>query len=253
MLADTARCALMNIPEAIQHPRGLALGGSWSVLSGPHLTFTASEDFLANGHGGSANHSFEGMMNAKTDLRKKLRKSRQDIHKNRYFWEECQPALVESISRYFTSGQCIAGYIAVGSEVDPAPLMARATAQSCAMALPFVATREAPMCFREWQIGEPLERADFGFSQPLASAAFAAPDIIIVPLVGFDRMMNRLGQGAGHYDHVFPAFPRALRIGLAWSVQEVQALSIDRWDVPLDFILTERELICAPNPRTFKT
>ncbi len=54
--ADTARCALTNIPEAIKHPRGLALGGSWSALSGSHLTFTASEDFLANGHGGSANH-----------------------------------------------------------------------------------------------------------------------------------------------------------------------------------------------------
>jgi hypothetical protein len=51
----TARCAPSNIPEAIQHPRGLALGGSWSALSGPHLTFTASEDIQANGHGGSTN------------------------------------------------------------------------------------------------------------------------------------------------------------------------------------------------------
>jgi hypothetical protein len=56
--ADTAWCALTNIPEAIQHPRGLALRGSWSMLSGSHLTFTASEDFPANGQGGSANPLF---------------------------------------------------------------------------------------------------------------------------------------------------------------------------------------------------
>jgi hypothetical protein len=59
----TARCAPSNIPEAIQHPRGLALGGSWSVLSGPHLTFTASEDIQANGHGGSTNPQ-DGRSNA---------------------------------------------------------------------------------------------------------------------------------------------------------------------------------------------
>jgi hypothetical protein len=55
MAVDTARCALMNIPEAIIHPRELALGRSWSALSGSHLTFTASEDIPANGHGGSTN------------------------------------------------------------------------------------------------------------------------------------------------------------------------------------------------------
>jgi 5-formyltetrahydrofolate cyclo-ligase len=240
----------MNIPEAIQHPRGLALGGSWSALSGPHLTFTASEDILANGHGGSANHFTEGDMESKSILRSSLRKLRQASDSQYDFWNMCGGDLVSRLARCFEPGLCVAGYVALGSEVDPTPLLKKAAEKGCILALPFLTNRAAPMEFRSWREGEPLESAEYGFLQPLATAAPAAPDVIIVPLTGFDRAMNRLGQGAGHYDRIFPQFPAARRIGLGWSVQEVAALPADPWDVPLDMILTERELIASPTPRT---
>ena len=69
------------------------------------------------------------------------------------------------------------------------------------------------------------------------------PDIVLTPLVGFDRRGTRLGQGAGHYDRAFAAHPAAWRVGIAWSVQEVDALPADAWDVPLHAIATEREWI----------
>jgi 5-formyltetrahydrofolate cyclo-ligase len=59
--------------------------------------------------------------------------------------------------------------------------------------------------------------------------------------------MNRLGQGGGYYDRAFARYPDALRIGLAWSVQEHDALPADPWDLPLHIILTEVELIEGPD------
>jgi 5-formyltetrahydrofolate cyclo-ligase len=63
------------------------------------------------------------------------------------------------------------------------------------------------------------------------------------PLVGFDRSGNRLGQGGGFYDRAFAAFPSARRIGIAWSVQEVDMLPVDSWDEQLHSVITEHERI----------
>lgn len=116
-------------------------------------------------------------------------------------------------------------------------------------ALPWLADRTSSLVFREWADPEPIETAPFGFRQPRASARECKPDVILTPLVGFDRALNRLGQGAGHYDRAFAALPDSLRIGLAWSVQECGALAPDPWDMPLDAVLTEKEWITGPQSR----
>jgi 5-formyltetrahydrofolate cyclo-ligase len=79
--------------------------------------------------------------------------------------------------------------------------------------------------------------------QPLLSAPERAPDLIITPLTGFDRMGSRIGYGAGHYDRAFQQYPGAHRIGLAWAIQEVELVPHDPWDVRLHAIVTEREFI----------
>ena len=76
-----------------------------------------------------------------------------------------------------------------------------------------------------------------------ATVEATAPDVILLPLIGFDRALNRLGQGAGYYDRACAALPDARRIGLAWNVQEWPALPADPWDVPLDAVATQREWI----------
>ncbi|MCQ8206018.1 5-formyltetrahydrofolate cyclo-ligase, partial [Vibrio parahaemolyticus] len=75
--------------------------------------------------------------------------------------------------------------------------------------------------------------------QPSADGTQADPDIILTPMLAFDAALNRLGQGAGHYDRVFERLPDAWRIGVAWSVQRIETLSIDPWDVPLHGVVTE--------------
>ena len=184
-------------------------------------------------------------MLTKAELRIALRKQRQLSQNNGFFWKSCPCEVRNEFTRRLAPGMTVAGYAAMGSEVDPAPLLDLAAERGCSLALPFLANREAMMEFRRWHPEGALERADFGFFQPAAGTLPASPDLIIVPLLGFDRAMHRLGQGAGHYDRAFPNYPNALKIGLAWTSQQVDALPVDPWDIPLDAILTEREWISA--------
>lgn len=140
--------------------------------------------------------------------------------------------------------EMVAGYIAMDSEADPAALLAWAHEQGKTVALPYVERRSVPMRFLRWAPGEPLIPGQWGLRQPdPASAPEVAPDLILAPLVAFDRRLHRLGQGAGYYDRAFARFTDAVRVGIAWSAQEAAAVPDDPWDEPLHAVLTEKEWI----------
>jgi 5-formyltetrahydrofolate cyclo-ligase len=142
-------------------------------------------------------------------------------------------------------GLIVASYVPIGSEADPKPLEDAAVAAGCALALPHVVDRATPLRFLRWTPGTQLHGGPFGLQQPAHDGDPVAPDIVLTPLVAFDRALNRLGQGAGHYDRAFGALPDALRIGVAWSVQMIDGLTADPWDMPLHAIATEQEWITA--------
>lgn len=137
-------------------------------------------------------------------------------------------------------GKTVAGYIAIGSEADPARLLSHAADRGCRLALPYVTTRTSPMRFLAWAPGDLLEPGPFGLRQPVADSAVVVPDLVIVPLLAFDAAMMRLGQGGGHYDRALSQLPNATAVGLGWSVQQAPAIAADPWDVPLHAVLTEK-------------
>lgn len=139
----------------------------------------------------------------------------------------------------------VAVYCAVGAECDLSKLASELEVRGLAIAKPRHADRDDTMRFHRWRSGDPLEAGPFGVPQPHSDAPEVAPDLILCPLVGFDRALNRLGQGGGHYDRAFAAHPGAKRVGVAWCVQEVDALPLEAWDIPLNAVLTEREWIAA--------
>lgn len=140
----------------------------------------------------------------------------------------------------------IAAYLSNGREVDPMPMLELAWASGIATALPHIPARGAAMRFLVWNPGDPLRAGPYGVPQPLATASAVMPDVILTPLVAFDRSGRRLGQGGGFYDRAFADFPAARRIGLAWSVQQIAQVPVASWDQPLHAVLTEREWIdCA--------
>jgi 5-formyltetrahydrofolate cyclo-ligase len=111
------------------------------------------------------------------------------------------------------------------------------------VALPHVADGADRIRFTHWQPGMTLHGGIAGIPQPEAVHPAVQPAIVLAPLLGFDRAGRRIGQGGGFYDRWFADHPEALRIGIAWSIQEVPAIAVDPWDIPLHAIVTEKEWI----------
>jgi 5-formyltetrahydrofolate cyclo-ligase len=196
----------------------------------------ASEDILANGHGGPATRF---MQPDKLTLRARLRAERDR------FAAETGGAILapEAFVDRVMKGLTVATYAPIGSEADPAMLAAAAAERGCTLALPHVTDRASPIRFFAWDSSEPLAEGPFGLRQP-AGGEEIEPHVILTPLVGFDARLNRLGQGAAHYDRAFARYPDAWRVGVAWSVQQVPAIPADIWDVPLHAVITEEGMIC---------
>lgn len=146
-----------------------------------------------------------------------------------------------TIARLAPGARIIAGYVALRDELDPAPLLAALAAAGFRLALPRMTA--SGLAFRAHELGNTLENGAFGVAEPPPGAPLVVPDVILAPLVAFDRRGNRLGYGKGYYDRAFAAHPEAIRIGLAFAVQEVPIVPAEAHDLPLAAILTEAGLI----------
>jgi 5-formyltetrahydrofolate cyclo-ligase len=141
-------------------------------------------------------------------------------------------------------------YLANDGELDLAPLAARLRAARKRVALPVIRNapgRAAQLEFYRWDARTRLQRNRYGIPEPAPGAAFVPAlgiDLLLVPLVAFDRHGTRLGMGAGYYDRFLGALAPGLRpriVGVAHEVQRSPTtLPAAPWDVPLDGILTER-------------
>jgi 5-formyltetrahydrofolate cyclo-ligase len=143
-------------------------------------------------------------------------------------------------------GAMVAGFMPMKSEIDPLPLMRKLAAAGARLALPVVAGPGRPLIMRAWAFGEPLAAGVWGIRQPEPAAPAVAPDIVIVPLLAFDRAGHRIGYGAGYYDLTIAALrgkQAVVAIGVAFAAQEITAVPATPRDARLDLVLTEREVI----------
>jgi 5-formyltetrahydrofolate cyclo-ligase len=143
-------------------------------------------------------------------------------------------------------GAIVAGFMPMKSEINPLPLMRKLAAAGARLALPVVAGQGKPLIMRAWAFGEPLVAGVWGIREPAPLAPAVAPDILIVPLLAFDRAGQRIGYGAGYYDLTIAALrarQAVVAIGLAFAAQEIAAVPATPRDAPLDLVLTEREVI----------
>jgi 5-formyltetrahydrofolate cyclo-ligase len=143
-------------------------------------------------------------------------------------------------------GTVVAGFMPMKSEINPLPLLRALAGTGARLALPVVAGQGKPLIMRAWTFGAPLAAGVWGIREPEAAAPEVAPDILIVPLLAFDRAGQRVGYGAGYYDRTIAALRAkqpVLAIGLAFAVQEIAAVPATPHDAPLDLVLTEREVI----------
>ena len=143
-------------------------------------------------------------------------------------------------------GMIVSGFMPLKSEINPLPLLRKLAGQGARLALPVVAGRGKPLVMREWVFGEPLVAGVWGIREPQPEAAAVDPDILLVPLLAFDRTGHRIGYGAGYYDLTLAqlrARKPVIAVGLAFAVQEVPTAPATPRDALLDLVLTEREVL----------
>jgi 5-formyltetrahydrofolate cyclo-ligase len=143
-------------------------------------------------------------------------------------------------------GTVVSGFSPLKSEISPLPLLRRLADAGANLALPVVVGRGQPLVMRAWSFGAPLVSGVWGIREPPADAPELNPDILIVPLLAFDRRGHRIGYGAGYYDMTIARL-RAMKpvtaIGIAFAAQEIAAVPATPRDARLDLVLTERETI----------
>jgi 5-formyltetrahydrofolate cyclo-ligase len=140
----------------------------------------------------------------------------------------------------------VSGFSPMKSEIDPIPLMRKLADAGAQLALPVVAGKGKPLIMRAWAFGQPLASGVWGIREPPPDAPEVLPDILLVPLLAFDRLGHRLGYGAGYYDMTIAALRArkpVVAVGLAFAAQEIEAVPTTARDARLDLVLTEREVI----------
>lgn len=141
-------------------------------------------------------------------------------------------------------GVPLAGYMPIRSEIDPLPAMEEASAHG-KVGVPVIQAAGAPLKFSRWEPGCEMKEGPFGAKIP-ALDVFFEPEVVIVPLVAFDRNGGRLGYGGGFYDRTLERL-RSLRptlaIGFAYAAQAAESLPLEPTDQPLDMVVTENEII----------
>ena len=141
------------------------------------------------------------------------------------------------------AGKTVSGFLPYRSEIDVTGLLAALAKKGCRTCLPVVTGKARPLLFRQWQVGDQTEPGAWNIPAPLQSAPIVAPDVLLVPLLAFDKFGFRLGYGGGFYDRTIESLAKKqkiITIGVAYSGQQVTTVPRDKHDQKLDWILTEK-------------
>ncbi len=152
-------------------------------------------------------------------------------------------ALTRALALY--AGSVLSGYMPMRTEIDALPAMASHHATGGRVCVPVIPGPAVPLHFREWTPGAAMVEGAFGAKVP-AGGDWMEPEVLIVPLLAFDRRGYRLGYGGGYYDRTLERL-RTMRptvaIGFAFAAQEVPEVPTEPTDQRLDLIVTEAGVI----------
>ncbi len=193
-------------------------------------------------------------MTDRNALRRKIRQQRASLSRNQLAHASLKAGQRMTRLDGYRRAKRIAAYIAHGGELDPLPTLLHAArhGKQCYLPVlhPFLTGR---MWFLRWQPGDTLVPNRFGIPEPVAQKTQRLPpwmiDWAIVPLVAFDHACNRMGMGMGFYDRTFAfrrwrkRWKRPVLCGFAHHFQQTKRLQVNRWDVPMDIVVTDRDVL----------
>ncbi len=182
-------------------------------------------------------------MTDKALIRKIIRESISNLSGS--FRESCSEIICNkliSLSEY-KNASTISVYLSFDNEVDTAKIIENAFEENKRVFVPYIDGKIMYMVEIDKDTEYTLNK--FGIQEPVFAQKkiwYGKLDLIILPLTGFDRKLQRLGKGGGYYDK-FLSENNAVKAGLAYSVQEIDKLPIDPHDIPLDIVITEKEIL----------
>jgi 5-formyltetrahydrofolate cyclo-ligase len=138
----------------------------------------------------------------------------------------------------------LGGYYSSNYEIDDLEILDFLEKKNFKISLPII-KKDNQMNFSKWSRNDPLKINKYGIPEPVSSKILY-PDILLIPLVGYDNNLNRLGYGGGFYDRYIEKIEKiekVIKIGLAFSCQKFKNIPINQYDKKLDFIVTEKEIL----------
>ena len=178
----------------------------------------------------------------KSEIRKKLLKARK-LHNDKNLVIKFSN-IVKILKKEKVNRKIIGGYYPYNHEVDPIQILNKLEKLGYQISLPKI-KKNNQMDFLYWSTKEPLSINKYGIPEP-SSDQIVYPSILLVPLVAFDNHLNRIGYGGGYYDRYIKKVKKnkkIILIGLAYSFQKVKKIPANKYDMKLDFIVTDKNFI----------
>jgi 5-formyltetrahydrofolate cyclo-ligase len=189
------------------------------------------------------------------EIRSQLRSKRRSLTFQQQQLAAQRMSSIMQKESLFTQGTRIGVYLANDGEIDPSFLVSKARAAGCYFFLPVIDPLNTNcLYFAQYDSGSELTANRYGILEPVVeqSTMLSARDldILLMPLVAFDREGTRMGMGGGFYDRSLAFMAESVHvkptlIGLAHSCQETPHLVRQQWDIPLHLIVTEKEIVCV--------
>ncbi len=176
----------------------------------------------------------------KSAIRKKIFRIRKQnkLQNNKINFEN----VLKILRKEKNIGKIIGGYYPYNYEVDTINILEKFEKYKYKISLPKI-KKNSQMNFFNWSTKDPLTINKYGIPEPISNK-LTYPSIILVPIVAFDKHFNRIGYGGGFYDRYIKKIKKnkkILTIGLAYSFQKVKEIPINKYDIKLDFVITEKD------------
>jgi 5-formyltetrahydrofolate cyclo-ligase len=175
----------------------------------------------------------------KSKLRNKILKIRENNYKNNIKINFNQ--IIKLLKKEKITKKFVGGYYPVNFEVDDLELLKRFEKNKFNISLPVI-KKKFQMDFYKWSFSDLLRINKYGIPEP-EPKNIIYPDILLIPLVAFDKNLNRLGYGGGYYDRLIAKISKKkkiIKIGLALYVQKINEVPINKYDKRLDYIVTNK-------------
>jgi len=178
----------------------------------------------------------------KSKLRKKILRIRETINKNNIQIHFSQ--IIKIIKEEKITKKIVGGYYPVNFEVDDLELLKKFKKNDFDISLPVI-KKNFQMNFYKWSFVDPLKINKYGIPEPQIKN-IVYPDVLLIPMVAFDKNLNRLGYGGGYYDRLIEKLSKRkkiMKIGLALAAQKIDKVPINVYDQKLDYIVTNKYII----------